>query len=441
MIRIHQSSSLKGEIPVPGDKSVSHRSIMLGAIAEGETHIRHFLNAADCRSTISCFRQMGIEINAKDDEVTVTGKGLYGLTKPGRILDAGNSGTTIRLISGILSGQSFSSCITGDASVCRRPMKRIMDPLGQMGADIRSVNNDSCAPLDIRPSLLHGIHWQTPVASAQVKSCILLAGLYANSPVTVIEPSLSRDHTERMMKYFGADVTSEEQIMADQVSGRIGKAGIITMQPGRILHGCKIDVPGDISSAAFFIAAALIVPGSEILLKNVGINPTRDGILRICEEMGGKIEKLNEKTSGGEKSCDLLIRSSSLHAVRISGDIIPSLIDELPVLAVLAAFAEGTTVICDAAELKVKESDRIRSVTENLIKMGADIIPTSDGMIINGGKALHGAWINCYHDHRISMSFAVAALAADGETILDDEQCVRISYPKFFEDLQSLAAD
>lgn len=423
-MKLKYIAPLRGELAVPGDKSISHRSIMFGALAQGRTEVSNFLTGADCLSTIACFRKMGIEIEQDGSDVTVFGKGLDGLSAPSGILDAGNSGTTVRLMSGILAGQSFPSTITGDASICQRPMKRVMQPLTEMGASIRSQKDNGCAPLEIRPSRLHGIHYQSPVASAQVKSCVLLAGLYADGMTSVTEPVLSRDHSELMLRYFGADVRSEDTT-----------ASIL---PRPMLTGRKVNVPGDISSAAYFIAAALLVPGSEVLLKNVGINPTRDGMLRVCKAMGADITLLNEDHSGAEPCADLLIRSSSLHGTTIEGEIIPTLIDELPVLAVLAAFADGTTVIRDAAELKVKESDRIAVMTDNLSRIGCDVQATDDGMVIRGGKPLHGAVIDSHKDHRVAMSFAVAALACDGETEIRDSDCVTISYPGFYDDVKRL---
>lgn len=423
-MKLHTKTALKGEVTIPGDKSISHRSIMFGAIAEGTTEVTHFLEGADCLSTISCFQKMGIEIQRNKDTVLIKGKGLHGLSAPTGILDVGNSGTTTRLISGILAGQPFSSTLNGDASIQTRPMKRIIEPLTQMGADIKSEKNNGCAPLIIHGHTLKGISYQSPVASAQVKSCVLLAGLYADDKASVTEPVLSRNHTELMLSAFGADITSN------------GTTASILPNPH--LTGQKIEVPGDISSAAYFIAAGLLVPNSEILIKNVGINPTRNGILKVAYAMGGKIEELNKRTVSGEPVCDLLVRSSNLHGTVIEGDIIPTLIDEIPVIAVMAAFADGTTTIKDAAELKVKETNRIDTVTENLKVMGCDITPTDDGMIINGGKPLHGATIHSHLDHRIAMSFAIAALAAEGETEIIDGECVNISYPGFYQDLERL---
>lgn len=423
-MKLYAKNALKGEVTIPGDKSISHRSIMFGALANGTTKVTHFLEGADCLSTISCFQKMGIEIHRDKDTVLIKGKGLHGLSAPTGILDVGNSGTTTRLISGILAGQPFSSTLNGDASIQTRPMKRIIEPLTQMGADIRSEKNNGCAPLIINGHTLKGISYQSPVASAQVKSCVLLAGLYADDKTSVTEPVLSRNHTELMLSAFGADITCD------------GTTASILPNPH--LTGQEIEVPGDISSAAYFIAAGLLVPNSEILIKNVGINPTRDGILKVAYAMGGKIEELNKRTVSGEPVCDLLVRSSNLHGTVIEGDIIPTLIDEIPVIAVMAAFADGTTTIKDAAELKVKETNRIDTVTENLNAMGCDITPTDDGMIINGGKPLHGATIHSHLDHRIAMSFAVAALTAEGETEIIDGECVNISYPGFYQDLERL---
>ena len=415
---------LKGTVTIPGDKSISHRAVMFGSLAEGTTEITHFLKGADCLSTIACFRQMGISIEEKKDCILVHGKGLHGLSAPSSMLDTGNSGTTTRLISGILSGQPFESVLNGDASTQKRPMGRIITPLSQMGANITSLKGNGCAPLKIAPASLKGIHYQSPVASAQVKSAILLAGLYADGITSVTEPALSRNHTELMLSAFGAKVSSE------------GTTASICSAPR--LVGQKIEVPGDISSAAYFIAAALMVPGSEVLIQNVGINPTRDGILRVCQEMGADITLLNQKEGSGEPSCDLLVKYSELKPASIGGDLIPTLIDEIPILAILAAHAEGTTIIKDAQELKVKESNRIDTVVNALKAMGADVYATEDGMVIHGGKPLHGAVIDSFLDHRIAMSFAVAALCASGETTILGRECVDISYPDFYKDLASL---
>jgi len=423
MTDIANNRGLRGEITIPGDKSISHRAVMFGSLSEGLTEVTNFLQGADCLSTIECFRSMGIEIENTPEKILIHGKGLHGLHAPASVLDAGNSGTTTRLISGILAAQPFESTLTGDASIQKRPMRRIMEPLSMMGADIISINGNDCAPLHIKGRSLHGIHYHSKVASAQVKSAILLAGLYADGETKVTEPVISRNHSEIMLRYFGADISTE------------GTTAILRPQPR--LTGQYVNVPGDISSAAYFIAAGLCVPNSELLIRNVGINPTRDGILKVALAMGGDITTLNE-IHDGEPTADLLIRSSRLHGITIEGDIIPTLIDELPIINIMAAAAEGTTVIKDAAELKVKESDRIDVMVENLSAMGAQITGTKDGMIIEGGRPLHGAVIDSHLDHRIAMSFSVAALLAEGETTIKGRESVTISYPSFYDDLKAL---
>lgn len=420
---------LKGTVSVPGDKSISHRCIMFGSIANGTTEIHNFLKGADCLATIRCFQSMGINIEETDHTITVHGKGLHGLSAPLNILDVGNSGTTTRLLSGILAGQKFESKLSGDESLNSRPMKRIIEPLTMMGANISSILRNGCAPLYIAPGNLHGIHYDSPVSSAQVKSCILLAGLYAEGEASVTEPSLSRNHTELMLKEFGADIRTLHSLSGTEATAYI--------KPYPKLYGQKIVVPGDISSAAYFIAAGLIVPDSEILIEHVGINPTRSGILKVCEDMGGDITLLNERCEAGEKIADILVRTSSLHGITIEGDIIPTLIDEIPIIAVMAAVADGTTVIKDAAELKVKETDRIETVTDNLKAMGCNVTPTEDGMIITGGT-LHGASIHTLLDHRIAMAFSIAALVADGTTKILDSKCVDVSYPTFYDTFEQL---
>ena len=420
---------LKGTVSVPGDKSISHRCIMFGSIANGTTEIHNFLKGADCLATIRCFQSMGINIEEPDHTITVHGKGLHGLSAPLNILDVGNSGTTTRLLSGILAGQKFESKLSGDESLNSRPMKRIIEPLTMMGANISSILRNGCAPLYIAPGNLHGIHYDSPVSSAQVKSCILLAGLYAEGETSVTEPSLSRNHTELMLKEFGADIRTLHSLSGTEATAYI--------KPYPKLYGQKIVVPGDISSAAYFIAAGLIVPDSEILIEHVGINPTRSGILKVCEDMGGDITLLNERCEAGEKIADILVRTSSLHGITIEGDIIPTLIDEIPIIAVMAAVADGTTVIKDAAELKVKETDRIETVTDNLKAMGCNVTPTEDGMIITGGT-LHGASIHTLLDHRIAMAFSIAALVADGTTKILDSKCVDVSYPTFYDTFEQL---
>lgn len=418
------SSPLKGELTVPGDKSISHRAVMFGAIANGTTRITNFLQGADCLSTIACFQKLGISIENTPSEILVHGKGLHGLSAPSDYLDTGNSGTTTRLIAGILAGQEFTSFLTGDASIQTRPMKRIIQPLSLMGASVESLRGNDCIPLKIQGHPLQSISYLSPVASAQVKSCILLAGLYGNDITSVTEPFLSRNHTELMLSHFGAKISSQNTT--------------VSIEPEPVLYGTDISVPGDISSAAYFIAAALLVPGSELLIKHVGINPTRDGILRICKAMGADIQLMNHSTAGGEPVADLLVRHSALHGTVIEGELIPALIDEIPVIAVLAAYAKGTTVIRNAEELKVKESNRLGILVEELTAMGGNVEETSDGMIIHGGAPLQGASIDSRLDHRIAMSFAIAGLAAEGTTQLLRADCVNISYPGFYKDLREL---
>ena len=434
-MQITNNYSFRGELTVPGDKSISHRSIMFGAISKGLTEVTGFLQGADCLSTISCFQKLGISIENLGDCVHIYGKGLHGLTEPSQVLDVGNSGTTTRLISGILAGQPFESTLDGDHSIRRRPMKRIFTPLSEMGANFQCWDKESvpasltasdsgCAPFTVQGGQLQGVHYQSPVASAQVKSAVLLAGLYAEGETCVTEPALSRNHTELMLTGFGADIRSH------------GTTALIKPQPR--LEGQKIHVPGDISSAAYFIALGLVTPHSEILIQNVGINSTRDGILQTALAMGANISLLNKRLVSGEPVADILVKSSTLHGITVEGEIIPTLIDEIPVIAVMASFAEGTTIIRDAQELRVKESDRIAAITENLSAMGGSITATADGMIIEGGKPLHGAKIHTCQDHRIAMAFTIAGLNAEGETTLDNANCVTISYPSFYQDIQLL---
>ena len=427
---------LRGVFTVPGDKSISHRSVMLGALSEGTTHVTGFLNGADCLSTISCFRKMGIEIELSEDEteVTIHGRGMRGLKKPDGILDCGNSGTTTRLLSGILAAQNFDSELTGDESIQKRPMKRIMKPLSEMGADISSVRGNDCAPLAIHGQKLHGIHYESPVASAQVKSSILFAGLYAEGDTTVVEPALSRDHSERMLTALGADVRT--RILPD------GRAEISIKHCDKLSAPDEVlEIPGDISSAAYFISAALLIPGSDIIIKNAGINPTRDGIIEAYLSMGADITLENRHVSGSEDVADIHVRyTDKLHGTEIGGSLIPRLIDELPVIAAVAAGAEGKTVIKDASELKVKESNRIAVMVEGLEKAGIKASETTDGMIIEGqgsGLKLRSTEIDTHKDHRIAMTFAVLFMAGDKDTAvtLIDADCINISYPTFFEDL------
>ncbi|HHX63156.1 MAG TPA: 3-phosphoshikimate 1-carboxyvinyltransferase [Epulopiscium sp.] len=415
---VSQASKIKQTIPIPGDKSISHRAIMLGSLAKGITKIENFLMGDDCLGTINCFRQMGISIDMEENKtIFIHGKGLHGLQKASKPLDVGNSGTTIRILSGILSGQNFSSIISGDASIEQRPMNRIILPLRQMNAHIAAAREDSYAPLTIHPADLKNTVFHSSVASAQVKSAVLLAGLYAHGQTSVIEPALSRNHTELMLKGFGANITSENN-----------KA---SLEGYPSLYGLDINIPSDISSAAFFMVAGLLVPNSEIYMENIGVNPTRSGIITVLQNMGGDITLYNHRIECGEPVCDMLVRTSDLHGTTISGDIIPSLIDELPIIAVAGCFAKGTTVIADAAELRVKECDRITAMTAELSKMGASISESQDGMIIEGKGSLHGASVESYGDHRVAMSLAIAGLMATDETIIHNSECINISFPQF----------
>lgn len=429
-MNISASKPLRGTLTVSGDKSISHRAVMFGSLATGTTEIEGFLAGEDCLSTIRCFRSMGVQIEQNGSSVKVFGRGLRELTAPDGILDCGNSGTTTRLLSGVLAAQHFDSVLSGDASIQRRPMKRVITPLRAMGADISSVAGNDCAPLSVHGKQLYGIHFNSPIASAQVKSAVLLAGLYASGQTTVTEPALSRDHTERMLRSFGAKV----------LTGSFEGRPAVTVTETQNLYGTDISVPGDISSAAFFLVGASIVPGSEVVLRNVGINPTRDGVISALRAMGARIEVLEVRNEDSEPAADLLVRYAPLHGTEIGGALIPRLIDELPVLAAAAAVAEGRTVIRDAAELKVKESNRIRTMAEGLSRLGATVRETEDGLIIDGGAALHGGAVESYSDHRIAMSFAILSLVTDGEVKISDPDCVNISAPSFYEDLRSLLA-
>jgi len=415
---------LVGEIRVPGDKSISHRAVMLGSIAQGDTYITNFLMSDDCMSTIRAFRHMGVRIQITDsDTVIVKGRGLRGLKPPKIAIDAGNSGTTARLLAGLLSGQSFSSTITGDESLRRRPMDRVITPLRKMGAHISGVQ-DKYLPLSIKGGALKGIDYFMPVASAQVKSCLMLATLYADSPSRIYEPAPSRNHTELMLQAFGGrlDINGNE----------------ITVYPVSQLYGQHVDVPGDISSAAFFITAGLLVPNSSIILKGVGLNPTRTGILEVYKQMCGSLAIENVSTSGGEKRGDIIVNASHLKGTVIGGQLIPRLIDEIPVIALAATQAEGTTIIKDAQELKVKESNRIATVVDILSRLGASIEATDDGMVIYGPTPLKGNWVDSFGDHRLAMMAAIAGLIASGETVINGWECVNISFPGFYDMLKRL---
>jgi 3-phosphoshikimate 1-carboxyvinyltransferase len=413
-----------GEISVPGDKSISHRSIIFGSLAEGETTVENFLMGEDCLSTINCFREMGVTISVQADSVRIQGVGMRGLKKPEKVLDAGNSGTTIRILSGILACQDFESEIDGDASLRKRPMSRVADPLNQMGADVRCTNV-KYPPVKIFPSNnIKGISYHQPTASAQVKSCLLMAGMYSDELVEVIQPEISRDHTEKMMLHFGIPVKVEEKTVS-----------LCHVAP---FYGKPIFVPGDISSAAFYMVAACIAEGSDVLIRNTGLNPTRTGIIDVLREMGGDITIENENVRNEELIGDIRIKGSALHGITIGGDIIPRIIDEIPIIALAATYAKGLTIIRDAEELKVKETDRIEAVCQELSKMGANIIPRDDGMLIEGTGKLIGAEVKTYGDHRMGMMLALAGEFAEGETYIDDVDCINVSNPVYFELLESL---
>lgn len=421
-------TGLKGTIKVPGDKSISHRSVMFAAVASGKTIVKNFLLGADCLSTIHCFQQMGVPIERDGTRVVIDGKGWDGLSEPETVLDTGNSGTTTRLMLGLLAGRPFHSVIAGDESIAKRPMQRVTKPLCEMGAHIDGRMGGNFTPLSIRGGALRGIEYQLPVASAQVKSALLLAGLQADGSTIVHEPQPTRDHTERMIRAFGGAVKTE---------GRT-----ISVRGGAVFHGTEIDVPGDISSAAFFMAAASLVPGSEIVLPDVGLNPTRAGILDVLKQMGADMEVAEMQAphapSGGEPKGTLVIRPAALQGVEIGGGLIPRLIDEIPIIALLATQAEGRTVIKDATELKVKETNRIDTVVRELKKLGAQIEATADGMIIEGPCRLSGGTVESHGDHRIGMMLAVASLVAEDAVCLNGAEAIAVSYPQFFDDLKSV---
>ncbi|GFE60758.1 3-phosphoshikimate 1-carboxyvinyltransferase [Geobacter sp. AOG2] len=424
-ITIQPATSVKGEVTVPGDKSISHRSVMLGAIANGVTTVRGFLRGEDNMATMGAFRAMGVRIEDDGETVTIHGQGLHGLQEPTDIIDCGNSGTSIRLLTGLLAGQSFFSVVTGDQYLRKRPMKRVVEPLARMGARIMGRDKGTLAPLAISGGALNAIGYESPVSSAQVKSAIMLAGLYADGETSVREPTLSRDHSERMFRLFGASL-------------EVFKSGV-TVRGGTELTGQEISVPGDISSAAFFIVAALITPGSELLIRNVGVNPTRTGIIDILRSMGGLIELLHEREVSGEPVADILIRSSHLKAIDIAGSVVPRAIDEFPAICVAAACAEGRTTVRDARELRVKETDRIAAMATNLRTLGVVVEECADGMDILGAECLGGGVAESFGDHRIAMSLSVAALVSQGGITVRDVDCVATSFPSFFQLLERVA--
>lgn len=423
-MKINQVSKLSGTITVPADKSITHRSIMLSSIAEGKSYVNNYLQSDDCLMTMNAFKQMGVNIEKKDSSLIIDGVGINGLKNPVKEIYAGNSGTTTRLLSGVLAGQNFSSTITGDDSLSKRPMKRVIAPLSLMGVDIKAKDNNFL-PMTINANgNLKAIDYVSPVASAQVKSCILFAGLYADGTTTVTEPIKSRDHSEKMFKTFGADISVD---------------GLkVSIKHCDKLYAQEVTVPCDISSAAFFIVAGLIVPNSNIKILNVNINKTRDGILTVLKNMGADIVLDNVRTVSGEDVADIEIKSSKLNATSFGKEIVPSLIDEIPIIVLAATQAEGKTIISGAKELKVKESDRIHSVASQLNKMGADIQETDDGFIINGPTKLKGATVDSFDDHRIAMMLSVAGLIAEGQTEILKSDCVKISFANFYEVLEKL---
>lgn len=420
----YHKPSLQGHLTIPGDKSVSHRSVMFGAIATGKTTVDGFLLGEDCLSTIDCFRKLGVKIDVDGTNVTIESAGMEAWQEPSEVLYTGNSGTTTRLMLGILAGSNVHSVMTGDASIGKRPMRRVIDPLRQMGAHITGRADGQYTPLAIQGSTLQAIDYQMPVASAQVKSAILLAGLRAQGTTVVRETEISRDHTERMLRQFGAQLTVEE--------------GVISFEGGQTLLGTHVSVPGDISSAAFFLVAGAICQDSKVVLENVGINPTRDGVIEVLRNMGASMTVVPNEDDQFEPTATITIETSTLKGTIIEGDIIPRLIDEIPILALLATQAHGTTIIKDAEELKVKETDRITAVVDELQKLGARIEATEDGMVIEGPTPLQGASLKTYGDHRIGMMGAVAALITNGAVTLDDAECIAVSYPSFFEHVEAV---
>jgi 3-phosphoshikimate 1-carboxyvinyltransferase len=422
---IEKINQLKGNISVPGDKSISHRSLILGSIAQGETRIYNFLNSLDCLQTLECMQSLGAEIEIGEDNfIKIKGKGLYGLQEPKDMLEVGNSGTTIRLLAGLLSGQNFYSVLNGDNSIRKRPMKRVVQPLRLMGADIWGREDGQLAPLSIRGSLLNPVQYTLPVASAQVKSALLLAGLYAAGETIIKEPLPTRDHTERMLSIMQADIMISHQE--------------IIIIGGKYLKGTDLFIPGDISSAAYFIAAASILKDSQIVIGQVGVNPTRTGIIKILKRMGAKINILNCQIKSNEPQADLEIEYSELKGIEIMPEEVPFLIDELPLIALVATQAQGKTIVSGAKELRVKETDRLKAIVSELKKMGANIKEKEDGFIVVGPSKLQGAACESYHDHRIAMSLAIAALLAEGKTVIKNSECIDISFPGFENTLQKL---
>jgi 3-phosphoshikimate 1-carboxyvinyltransferase len=414
-----QAKAVRGQITVPGDKSISHRAIMMGSIASGKTSISGFLRGEDNIATLNAFRKMGVDIRDDAGTILIEGRGLHGLEEPSDIIDCGNSGTSMRLITGLLAGQDFFSVLTGDQYLRKRPMKRVLDPLRKMGAEIFARAGGNLAPLAISGKELKGISLESPISSAQVKSAVLLAGLFASGETTVIEPHLSRDHSERMLRYFGADI----EILPNGA----------TVRGGQELDGREVVVPGDISSAAFFIVAALVTPDSELIIRNVGVNPTRTGILDVLSAMGASLELVDRREVSGEPVADIVAKSSLLKGIEIGGELVPRAIDEFPVICVAAALAEGKTVIREASELRVKETDRIAAMACNLRKAGVSVAETDDGMVIEGTERLQGCLVDSFGDHRIAMSMLIGGLVAKETITVNDVDCIGTSFPNFTE--------
>ncbi|TQR19769.1 3-phosphoshikimate 1-carboxyvinyltransferase [Psychrobacillus vulpis] len=416
--------SLQGTLRIPGDKSVSHRSVMFGAIAKGITTVEGFLQSDDCLSTIDCFKKLGVEISVDGESVRITSDGIDAWNEPSEILYTGNSGTTTRLMLGILAGSSISSVLIGDESIQKRPMKRVTDPLKEMGAKLIGRANAQLTPITVEGAPLKAIQYEMPVASAQVKSAILLAALGAEGETIITEKETSRDHTEKMLQHFGANISVDDKT--------------ISLLGGQALKGTHVVVPGDISSAAFFLVAGAIVPHSKLILQNVGLNPTRTGIIDVLHEMGATITIELDSNKSHEEMGTVQVETSNLVGTEIGGDLIPRLIDEIPIIALLATQAKGKTIIRDAEELKVKETNRIDAVVNELKKLGANIIATNDGMVIEGPTALHGGDLHTYGDHRIGMMAAIASLITSSPVTIDNEACIAVSYPNFFDQLSTV---
>ena len=429
VLRIRRVARLRGETDVPGDKSITHRALLLGALADGSSRIRGHLESGDCRATMNCLRALGVRIEPAEgaaNELVIRGTGLRGWQEPDDVLDCVRSGTTMRLITGLLAGQPFYSVVSGASQLRRRPMDRIVAPLRQMGARIEGRQSGRFPPLGILGSTLHGIEYDLPVASAQVKSCLLLAGLYAEGQTTVTEPGPSRDHTERMLRARGVAVNS--QCLRHTLRGPVAR-----------LAPLDTTIPGDFSSAAYLLVGALLVPGSEVLVRNVGVNPTRSGLLEVLERMGASVSMLEQRDQGGEPVADLLVQSQELLATQVGGDIVPRMIDEFPILGLLATQAQGITQVRDAAELRVKETDRIAAIVRGLRALGADIEALPDGFVVNGPTPLHGATVDCEGDHRVAMTLAVAGLLAHGETTILGADCIADSFPGFVDRFRALS--